>query len=229
MLFNRNQVVFGNKIEKPSQDEIKNSQGLWNASFEDAIRFGGELTRNALKAMNIRFDRKYVVVDVKTHMLMPGMMPAIPGWHTDGVPRGGSMSPAKGEANIRMQEGNISPRYHLLVTGGDCPTNFLGARNIDLVTPSAKENGSKLYAYISSQVEKKIRWDTPDLCPYEAPDAQVIEWDWWELHTAQAARAPGWRYLIRVTETDYLEPQSDLRLVLRNQQQVYLPSKEFGW
>lgn len=64
---------------------------------------------------------------------------------------------------------------------------------------------------------------------HDTPDGQVVEWDWWELHTAQQARAPGWRYLIRVTETDYLEPQKDLRLVLRNQQQVYLPTEKFGW
>ena len=231
MKFNRGQVVFGNKINTPTQDEIKNTQGLWNASFEDAIRFGGELTRAALQAVNLRGDRKHIVVDVKTHMLMPGMMPAIPGWHTDGVPRGGSMSPAKGEPDITMQKLPYAkaPHYHLLVTGGDCPTQFLSARDIDLLIPSEGKKNSQLYAYISSQIGKMIRWDTHNLQPYDAPDAQFVEWDWWELHTAQPARAPGWRYLIRVTETDYLEPQKDLRLVLRNQQQVYLPSKEFGW
>ncbi|MGX4995842.1 hypothetical protein [Enterobacter hormaechei] len=224
MKFNRGEVQFGNKIEKPSQDDIKNTQGLWNASFDDAFRFGGDVTRAALQAMNLRGDKKYIVVDVKTHMLMPGMIPAIPGWHTDGVPRGGkSLSPAEGAPHIHMQEGTESPRYHLLVVGGDCPTKFIASRNINLVT----ENLPNLYAGISSQVcemDNKGLLDT-----YDAPDGQVVEWDWWELHTAQQARAPGWRYLIRVTETDYLEPQKDLRLVLRNQQQVYLPTEKFGW
>lgn len=224
MKFNRGEVQFGNKIEKPSQDDIKNAQGLWNASFDDAFRFGGDVTRAALQAMNLRGDKKHIVVDVKTHMLMPGMIPAIPGWHTDGVPRGGkSLSPASGAPHIHMQEGTESPRYHLLVVGGDCPTKFIASRNINLVT----ENLPNLYAGISSQVcemDNKGLLDT-----YEAPDGQVVEWDWWELHTAQQARAAGWRYLIRVTETDYLEPQKDLRLVLRNQQQVYLPTEKFGW
>lgn len=224
MKFNRGEVQFGNKIEKPSQDDIKNTQGLWNASFDDAFRFGGDVTRAALQAMNIRGDKKHIVVDVKTHMLMPGMIPAIPGWHTDGVPRGGkSLSPASGAPHIHMQEGTESPRYHLLVVGGDCPTKFIASRNINLVT----ENLPNLYAGISSQVcemDNKGLLDT-----YDAPDGQVVEWDWWELHTAQQARAAGWRYLIRVTETDYLEPQKDLRLVLRNQQQVYLPTEKFGW
>lgn len=224
MKFNRGEVQFGNKIEKPSQDDIKNTQGLWNASFDDAFRFGGDVTRAALQAMNLRGDKKHIVVDVKTHMLMPGMIPAIPGWHTDGVPRGGkTLSPASGAPHIHMQIGADSPRYHLLVVGGDCPTKFIASRNINLVT----ENLPNLYAGISSQVcemDNKGLLDT-----YDAPDGQVVEWDWWELHTAQQARAPGWRYLIRVTETDYLEPQKDLRLVLRNQQQVYLPTEKFGW
>lgn len=224
MKFNRGEVQLGNKIEKPSQEDIKNTQGLWNASFDDAIRFGGDLTRAALQAMNIRGDKKHVVVDVKTHMLMPGMIPAIPGWHTDGVPRGGkSLSPASGAPHIHMQEGTNSPRYHLLVVGGDCPTKFIASRNINLVT----ENLPNLYAGISTQV---CEMDNNGLLDtYDAPDGQVVEWDWWELHTAQRARGPGWRYLIRVTETDYLEPQKDLRQVLRNQQQVYLPSEIFGW
>lgn len=224
MKFNRGEVQFGNKIEKPSQDDIKNTQGLWNASFDDAFRFGGDVTRAALQAMNIRGDKKHIVVDVKTHMLMPGMIPAIPGWHTDGVPRGGkTLSPASGAPHIHMQIGADSPRYHLLVVGGNCPTKFIASRNINLVT----ENLPNLYAGISSQVcemDNKGLLDT-----YDAPDGQVVEWDWWELHTAQQARSPGWRYLIRVTETDYLEPQKDLRLVLRNQQQVYLPTEKFGW
>lgn len=224
MKFNRGEVQFGKVIEKPSQDDIKNTQGLWNASFDDAFRFGGDVTRAALQAMNLRGDKKHIVVDVKTHMLMPGMIPAIPGWHTDGVPRGGkSLSPASGAPHIEMQVGHDSPRYHLLVVGGDCPTKFIASRNIELQT----EGLPNLYAGVSSQVcemNNKGLLDT-----YDAPDGQVVEWDWWELHTAQQARAPGWRYLIRVTETDYLEPQSDLRLVLRNQQQVYLPTEKFGW
>lgn len=224
MKFNRGEVQFGNKIEKPSQDDIKNTQGLWNASFDDAFRFGGDVTRAALQAMNLRGDKKHIVVDVKTHMLMPGMIPAIPGWHTDGVPRGGkTLSPASGAPHIHMQIGADSPRYHLLVVGGDCPTKFIASRNINLIT----ENLPNLYAGISSQVCEMDNRGLLDT--YDAPDGQVVEWDWWELHTAQQARAPGWRYLIRVTETDYLEPQKDLRLVLRNQQQVYLPTEKFGW
>ena len=220
MRFNRGEVKFGNTIEIPEQDDIKNTQGLWNASYDDAFRFGGDLTRAALQAIQLVGDRKNVVVDVKTHMLMPGMIPAIPGWHTDGVPRGGSMSPAKGAPRIDMQEEAESPRYHLLVVGGDCPTRFLKNRQVGL-----NIGEGNLYEEVSEQVIAGLDF----LESYDAPNGQVVVWDWWELHTAQQARAPGWRYLIRVTETDYLAPEKDLRLVLRNQQQVYLPTEKFGW
>lgn len=225
MKFNRGEVKFGNTIEIPTQDDIKNTQGLWNASYDDAFRFGGDLTRAALQAIQLVGDRKHVVVDVKTHMLMPGMIPAIPGWHTDGVPRGGSMSPAKGAPIIDMQEGSVSPRYHLLVVGGDCPTKFIKNRGFSFPVPT---NGQgNLYQEMSTRVQKYV--EAGYLEVYDAPNGQVVIWDWWEIHTAQQARAPGWRYLIRVTETDYLAPEKDLRLVLRNQQQVYLPTEKFGW
>lgn len=231
MRFNRNQVVFGKIMEKPAQQEIKSSLGLWNSSIDDALKFGGDITRSAISAMNLRFDKKHIVVDVKVHMLMPNMLPAIAGWHTDGVPRGPELNPAgKGDPNIYAQESMDSPRYHLLVTGGDCPTKFIKDRDIELTIP--KEPSTRLYSEISAEVNRGMFPKSAETKPYEtynAPDSQVLEWDWWELHTAQQARAHGWRYLIRVTETNHIEPQKDLREILRTQQQVYLPSTLFGW
>lgn len=228
MLFNRNKVVFGNDIIKPSQEDIKNTTGLWRCSVEDAIKFGGDITRNAIQAMNLRGDKKHIIVDVKTHMLMPGMIPAIPGWHTDGVPRGEGLTPnGKGKPNIRAQENMSSPRYHLLVTGGDCPTRFIRERSIDLDIPDG--NTTELYASLSKQIQDNLKSSECEYHTYDVPDSVVMEWDWWELHTAQRARTHGWRYLIRVTETDFVEPVKDLRQVLRNQQQVYIPTETYGW
>jgi hypothetical protein len=57
---------------------------------------------------------------------------------------------------------------------------------------------------------------------------EVIEFDWWNIHRATPATTPGWRFLIRVTESDYLEPFTNLRDIMRTQQQVYVP-ENFGW
>ena len=222
--FNRNPVVIGRSMTDPEQGTIENTLNLRQVSLEDAARYGGPITREALGLMNLRGDRKHIVVDTKVHMLMVGFIPAIPGWHTDGVPRGSFLDPAaNGEPNIEAQidheaRGITTPRYHLLVTGNHCPTRFL-ANPMDLDV----ENGRDLYKKMSADVNQL---DNPVVL--DTPASTVVEWDWWNVHTAQQATSRGWRYLIRVTETDYIEPRTDPSEFIRTQNQVYVPT-EFGW
>lgn len=225
MLFNRNSVEIGKTIEQPSQELIKNTLGLHNASLEDALKFGGELTRAAIGAMNLTFSKKYIVVDTKIHMLLPGMCPAIPGWHTDGVPRGNTLDPTvKQLPNIYAQEEMNSPIFHLLVTGESCLTQFIKERNFHLDVPVQPD--SSLYRMVSEQVNSKTA--TGELTAYDAPSCTAVKWDWWEVHTGVPAKNHEWRFLIRVTETDIQQPKSDLRDIIRTQQQGYMPM-EFGW
>lgn len=222
--FNRTMLGTGGKIEDPSDEVIKNTPALWKCDLETAMRYGGELTREALGAMDLRGDHKNIVVDTKTHMLMPGFYPGIPGWHTDGVPRGPERNPAaKADPDIFAQEEmeDERPRFHLLVTGTVCPTLFD-------ITPERKLNvpdkpDASLYKVISEQMKQ-----ADDGVRFESEPSTVYEWDWWQLHTAQAAKSHGWRFLIRVTETNHFEPQTDISKIIRTQQQVYVP-EAFGW
>lgn len=225
MLFNRSDLIFEKSIEQPSQELIKNTLGLHNASLEDALKYGGDLTRSAIGAMNLTMKKKYIIVDTKIHMLMPGMCPAIPGWHTDGVPRGNSLDPtAKKEPNIHAQEEMDSPIFHLLVTGDSCLTRFIKERNFELEVPEAPD--TKLYKMVSEQINKKV--ETGELTSFEAPSCTPVMWDWWEIHTGVPAKSHEWRFLIRVTESDIQKPKTDLRDIIRTQQQGYMPM-EFGW
>jgi hypothetical protein len=225
MLFNRNQPTFGKAIEQPSQELIKNTLGLHRASLEDAIRYGGELTRAALSAMDLTFSKKYILVDTKVHMLMPGMCPAIPGWHTDGVPRGEALIPeGKGNPDIYAQEQMDAPVFHLLVTGTSCLTSFLKDRDVNLMVPDVPDR--KLYSMVTQQVREKVA--SGELQTYEAPSCTPVKWDWWEIHTGIPAKHHEWRFLIRVTETDLQQPKTDLREIIRTQQQCYMPMN-FGW
>lgn len=221
MLFQRNSLKYAGEIEQPSTEEIKATPSLFNASVEDALVYGGDLTRAALSAMDLRGDRKHIIVDTKVHMLMPGMYPAIPGWHTDGAPRGVS----KGPPDLRAQEVMISPRFHLLVTGQGCLTDFLG-ETMGLIVPW--EPTSELYKILSDQMNDLLKDPVAAPKVKRLKSCQVLEWDWWDLHTAIPAEKHEWRFLIRVTETDYRAPKTDLRDVLRSQQQVYVP-ESFGW
>lgn len=225
MLFNRNEPIFGKAIEQPSQELIKNTLSLHNASLEDALKYGGELTRAAIGAMDLTMGKKYVVVDTKVHMLIPGMCPAIPGWHTDGVPRGVELDPTVKELpNIHAQEVMDSPIFHLLVTGESCLTSFIKERNFELEVPQIPD--SKLYKMVSKQLNAKV--SSGELTSYEAPSCTSIMWDWWEVHTGIAAKHHEWRFLIRVTESNIQKPKTDLRDIIRTQQQGYMPI-EFGW
>jgi len=222
--FTRNPVKVGNSIEEPSQELIETSMNLRQVSLEDAARYGGPITRSALGAMEFKGDRKHIIVDTKVHLLMKGWVPAIPGWHTDGVPRGVEMNPAgSGAPNFRAQveEKVTAPRYHLLVTGTHCPTRFMAepySFDLDI------EGGRDLYKEMSKQAN-----EAAGTYPvFDTPASTVVEWDWWNVHTAQVSSGRGWRYLIRVTETDYIEPRKDPQDFIRTQNQVYVPL-EFGW
>lgn len=238
--FNRNPRRILGSIEQPSQELVRNTLGLVNASVEDAIRYGGELTRAAISAMHLRNDRKNIIVDVKVHMLMPGFFAAIPGWHTDGVPRGESLNPlAKAPPNLEAQVAienwrtavqpgrELRPtHYHMLVTGSGCLTEFLESPfDLDETAPSTR--GPLLYAGMNEQVNAALK-STPVRHVQSVPSCAVVEFDWWDIHRGVEATQHEWRYFIRVAELDLAEPERDLRKVIRTQQQVYAP-QNFGW
>lgn len=241
--FNRNPLVVGEKIRPPSQDAIENTFNLRQASLEDAARYGGSITREALGAMKFKGDRNYIIVDTKVNLLMKGMIPAIPGWHTDGVPRGADLKPGgKGEPNMLAQvkasmieQAESDPRdegfprsshYHLLVTGRHSQTEFIN--NPMLLRYS---NDRDLYENLTLEVDQYLADMDPEDASemiFTAPEDTVIEWDWWNIHRAVEANATAWRYLIRVTETDNIQPRTSPNDFIRTQSQVYVPTA-FGW
>jgi hypothetical protein len=226
MLWNRNYVKVGNSIATPTQDAIENTFNLRQVSLEDAMRYGGSITRDAIGAMEFHGDRRNIIVDTKVHFLMPGMCPAIPGWHTDGVPRGIYGNPAgTGRPNLGIQEMGLqsAPHYHLLVTGEHCPTRFV---NEPVEIPTMDLVNGELYTNMTRIINQKI--EHTGLNVFDSPANTVLEWDWWNIHTAQLATARGWRYLIRVTETDHIEPRTNPADFIRTQNNVYAPM-DFGW
>jgi hypothetical protein len=226
--FNTTRVKAGRSMPTPSQDAIENSLNLRQVGLEDAARYGGSVTRSALGLLDLVGDRKYTVVDTKVHFLMPGMCPAIPGWHTDGVPRGVDLDPSGNDAPVldAIFDGTqTAPRYHLLVTGTLCPTRFLLPPASFTHGELVGDNPSDLYANMTRSVNNT---GYPDKFFLDTEDSRMYQWDWHNIHTAQTATARGWRYLIRVTETDYIKPRTNPADFIRTQNNVYTPI-EFGW
>lgn len=225
VLFNRNPLKVAGYMEQPPQSEVKNTFGLWNASYDDAVRYGGEVTRAALQAMNLRHDRKNIIVDTKVHMLMPGWSPAIPGWHADGAPRSPNKDPnGLDPPDTFAQEGDERyNRYHILVTGFGCLTQYI---NCPMYVPLPSEPAYDVYSIMSKYVQKKVDENPAIVSSFAS--CVAYEFDWWNIHTGIIASRKEWRYLIRVCESDYYEPRTDLREVIRMQSQIYSPS-DFGW
>jgi len=223
--FSRKPLVLSGTMEQPISNEIKSTFGLWNASLDDAVRYGGDLTRQALSAMDLRHDRKHIIVDTKIHMLMKGMCPAIPGWHCDGAPRDNNGNPnGSGKPDTFAQENNPRPnRYHLMCTGMGCLTQYI---NRPIMVDIPHVPSYEVYNILSESVQKMVK-DDPSLI-YTVPSCQVVEFDWWDIHTGVVASVNEWRFLIRVCESDYYQPRKDLREVIRMQSQVYAPSN-FSW
>lgn len=216
----------GGSIPEPSQDAIEGSLNLRQVSLEDAARYGGPITRAALGLVRLNGERKYVTVDTKVNLLLPGFIPAIPGWHTDGVPRGTTLNPGgKGEPKISAQANGDVPSsfYHLLVTGHHSQTQFL-PQPLQLEV----EDSAALYENMTRSIDRIFgrSIEVPEV--YKAPSCEMVEWDWWNIHRAVPANARGWRYLIRVTESDFIEPRTDPADFVRTQTQVYVPTA-FGW
>lgn len=230
VLFNRSQPLVGKSIEEPSQELIENTPTLARCGIEDAAVYGGILTREALGAMEFRGDRKYIIVDTKVHMLMPGFIPSIPGWHTDGVPRGDEgLNPNNhGAPNLRAQveaHPDDAPRYHILVTGTHAPTQFFTE---PLFLSFAEDVGTDLYRQMTTDIDSWLALRGESAHLFDTPPSTVVEWDWWNVHRAKQATGRGWRFLIRVTETDHIVPRKSPNEFIRRQNMVYAPTT-FGW
>jgi hypothetical protein len=179
-------------------------------------------------------DRKFTLVDTKVAMLLPGFIPAIPGWHTDGVPRRkrdpewsvewspfNYGAPSQAEQLRQHQEGYF-PRYHSVHVGLDCPTQFMTSGcQIDLEHGEDeqlyKEMGEKVTAMPYGPLDKEY---------LDAPYGQWLTWDWWQIHRATPAKDRGWRLWIRVTECD--DPPSN-NFIMRSQTQIYVVSEDQAW
>ena len=77
----------GEYLPQFTQLEVKNEPMLWQCDRKFAYENGGPITRaflDAIKKTNLADD---LIIDTRTHMLMPGWWPAIPGYHHDDVPR----------------------------------------------------------------------------------------------------------------------------------------------
>lgn len=191
--------------------DIEQEPQLYSASRLFAAQRGGPITTAILAAMpddawQPAPDR-YIVIDTRSHMLMPGMYPAIPGWHCDAWPR---TNAGEGQPDPTNTADKAGVR-HWAVSVGDCSqTEFLGFPIELELRPDA------VWAGVSEEIGTPHgRWFQPAQTIYAfGPD---------QLHRASPATARGWRFWLRLSH--YQRPPLNR---VRSQTQVYL-TEHGGW
>lgn len=203
------------------QRDIESTPNLSRASMENALLFGGPLLREVLQNCPLVGDRPHTIVDTKVTMLLPGFIPAIPGWHTDGVPRGAYKNPydtgfPSMAAQLDHTERGLFPRFHTLIVGNPCLTEFV---EVPVTLNLEHSEDPELYKEVSRQINQM---KPPTI---SQPEHRWISWSWWNLHRAVPATTRGWRLQIRVAEMYHPPLETGF---IRAQNQVYV-STEFGW
>lgn len=186
---------------------------LFSASPDFAYEKGGSLTRSVLdvlwKTHRGAIKKGYHwVIDTRSHMLMPEMIPAIPGWHCDGV--------------MRPNDGNGQPDLNLMdprVRHFTCHV----ATNIDV------SRTEFLWQPFASVIDEKRVWGSLNVdiekekpTTHHSDHGAVVMFGQDVPHRATPSHARGWRWWFRMSEYDKAPINK-----IRHQVQVYATDK--GW
>jgi hypothetical protein len=196
-----------------TDEEIKNEPMFFNCSLDFAYDHSGPITQAFMDSLPEDWVTD-AVIDTRSHMLMKGWYPCIPGWHHDDVPR----STPNGQPNY------VNPEYrseHLmgLVNAEVAPTEFaLGFIDLDI-----PENN--IYKVWHPQVEQAVR--EHDLSLYKATSGFLYQFDDRTFHQGVKAAKNGWRWFARLSrKTDRVKNVTN---EIRSQVQVYLEYPMEGW
>lgn len=194
-----------------SQEQVKAEPMLFSADWEFAEKHGGPITRQFLEVLDAKGWRG-AIFDSRTHMLMSGWYPCIPGWHLDDVPR----------TRKDGQPDHANPRYkaeHVMAVVGDASlTEFINNR-VEL--EDVPEGKGVVYGVWNEQLRRCLHPNDIRV----ARDREVIAFDWQTFHRGVPAIKSGWRFFIRASRNTERKFTNEIR----SQVQVYLPAPEAGW
>lgn len=187
--FNRSSVIVSDPIDVPqvNPEVFEYIPNLFYCPIGMAIQLGGRLMRDVLETVPIIGDQDYVGVNTFGAYLKPGWHSVAPGWHIDTYPVRDLNSLS---AQQQFTEQGKIERFHTIVIGNDCATQFLGGRTtLDL--DHSEDN----------QLNSEIDAQLDDHYSVSFPNDRWTTWDWWHIHRSAPAIEPGWRLLIRVLES----------------------------
>lgn len=158
-------------------------------------------------------------LDTRSHMLMRGWYPAIPGWHHDDVDRGPTGQP---DYDAPLAEGRRM--FVCVIDASDRPTGsltefFQPGQTVSVPWPVPTDQ--PVYRYWDAHIERES-----DAERFELISGAVYEFGPGDFHRALPARSDGWRWFARLTINPGPRPAEPK---IRRQAQVYLPVTNLGW
>lgn len=193
------------------RDRLKSLPQLYRASLEFAQAQNDLDFNTILRHVKLTGKYKHISIDSRSHMLMKGMYPCIPGWHCDDFYRTEELNNQPDLDLVSI----VAPAIHHIIILGDCSrTEFLSK---DIFLPGSQEvkdqfGMSKPFYY---QYDKMIEELNPPTIHLE--EGTIYTFGPTAFHRGQEAQSNGWRYFIRITESNHYEPKNEIRY----QTQVY--------
>ncbi|MGB0973003.1 MAG: hypothetical protein ACPGVG_18915 [Mycobacterium sp.] len=224
---------FTNEWVEATQDEIRATPMLYRCDLNYSYRLGGRIVRafidRAARIIDPQ-DFQFASLDTRTHMLMPGFMPCIPGWHCDDFWR----PDPKGRAGTFSDENapepdlhNVPRMRHLQATFGYPAFPVFLPADIAAQLPRPEHLDRRadetLYASYHQNIENFLGHVGGDL--RHAGNGQLISFGPRVFHRGTVARTSGWRLFCRLTLSNHHQPVNEIR----TQTQVYLPDPYRGW
>lgn len=219
----KSQVTLGHVVPNFFEADARVEPMLFNCDAEGARALGGPITKAFLQALPRSWTCGPLVIDSRTHMLMPGWFPCIPGWHHDDVPR----TRADGQPNYAEGQPR-SEHCLLLINGGICPTEFaVGEAQFSVPGP-----GKVIYGEWHRDVE--LLCDNGILKRELAPSGQLVFFDDRTWHRGTQAVRDGWRFFIRASryfshDGQRIDRGNKRTNEVRKQVQVYMENPNGGW
>lgn len=182
-VYNRAPLRAGAALPPPGPADLPRAT-FKSAGLERVRAETTDYVRAVLDAVRLEGRHRRVVVDVKVSRIVPGRHPCIPGWHCDGV--------------LDPDHPSRPEVHHLFVTGTACLTEFVAAP-VELDIGPARSPQAFLAA-LNRQLEAL---DPP---VRSAPSCTVVTYGRFDLHRGAVGKGHETRLLVRVTETDLLQP-----------------------
>jgi hypothetical protein len=211
IIFESNIKRLGLYMNKFSQNEIKNEVMFYRSSYSFVKKNCGPIMKDFLSKVPKKF-LKNCLIDSRSHMLMEGFWPCIPGWHHDDVPR----TLPSGQPNYR-HVANKARFITALVNSSICPTEFLVGK---MILPDIK---TKIYNKWDPIINKQIKNKTVE--SVKSTSDELIYFDNNTMHQCTRATSFGWRWFVRLTINSTLKPENEMR----PQVQIYLNDYTIGW